>query len=150
MTFVFTSFGLDLTSYSATSEPDSALSRLLNGCTALKPDERALAVESSEEIEFFYHEAATADRYNDSDVPDDPEEEVDFHYIAFVKSNQNGHIYQMDGDCKGPIDLGDIMPDGEDMLGESMLKVVKGFMKEDPDNLHFHLMALCSNGPIHK
>lgn len=136
------------THHSAPSDPSSALSKLLNQCTPLKPDGRALAIESSKEIEFFYHEAATADRYNDSEVPDDPEEEVDFHYIAFVKSSGNGHVYQMDGDCKGPIDLGGIVPEGEDMLGESMLKVVKGFMKEDPDNLHFHLIALCSDGPI--
>ena len=34
------------------------------------------------------------------------EDEVDFHYVCFVKSSKTGHLYELGGDRKGPVDHG--------------------------------------------
>lgn len=78
----------------------------------------------------------------DSDVPTNPEDEVDFHYITFVKSHRSGHLYEMDGDRKGPIDKGPLGQD-EDILSENALRIVREYLeREDGGNLGFSLMVL--------
>lgn len=42
----------------------------------------------------------------DSEVRANPEDEVDFHYVCFVKSHRNDHLYELDGNRKGPVDWG--------------------------------------------
>lgn len=84
------------------------MSRLLEAGVPLKPEERALALEDSKELEAAY---ASVARKGDTQAPASPEDEVDFHYICFVKSHKNGHLFQMDGDRNGPIDLGHIGSD---------------------------------------
>ncbi|KAK4180348.1 putative ubiquitin carboxyl-terminal hydrolase [Triangularia setosa] len=39
----------------------------------------------------------------DSEVPEDLEEEVDFHYACFVKSHKDGHLYKLNRNWKGPM-----------------------------------------------
>jgi ubiquitin carboxyl-terminal hydrolase L3 len=75
-------------------------------------------------------------------VPDDPEEEVDYHYICFA-SGSNGHVYELDGDRNGPVDRGILLGDSEDMMGEGMLAYVRAFMRRyEHENMSFNLMAL--------
>lgn len=77
-----------------------------------------------------------------SAVPENAEDDVDYHYICFVKSQSTGHLYELDGDRKGPVDLGFLPPD-EDLLGSSVLRVVKDFIaRENGQNPNFSLMAL--------
>jgi ubiquitin carboxyl-terminal hydrolase L3 len=79
----------------------------------------------------------------DSAVPDNAEEEVDFHFICFVKSPKNGHIYELDGDRKGPVDRGPLLGPDEDMLAEGGLNIVREFIqRENEVNFNFSLMAL--------
>lgn len=68
---------------------------------------------------------------------------MDFHYVCFVKSQKDGHLYQLDGDLKGPVDLGPL-PDGEgDLLEEGALRYIRKFIaREDGSNVNFGLMAL--------
>jgi ubiquitin carboxyl-terminal hydrolase L3 len=78
----------------------------------------------------------------DSNVPDSAEDEVDFHYVCFVKSHKNGHLFQMDGDRKGPIDRG-ILSGPEDVLAEGGLSFVREFIeRESGRNPSFSLLAL--------
>lgn len=78
----------------------------------------------------------------DSAVPDDPEEEVDYHYICFT-SGSNGHIYELDGDRNGPVDRAVLLENGEDMIGGRMLEHIRAFMRiYEHENMRFNLMAL--------
>lgn len=79
----------------------------------------------------------------DSDVLDDPEEEVDFHYVCFVKSHKDGHLYELDGDRKGPVDWG-VFTD-EDLLSEKGLRVIREFVGQvEKDGGGFSLLALAT------
>lgn len=79
----------------------------------------------------------------DSTVPDNAEDEVDFHYVCFVKSHKNGHLYLMDGDRKGPIDRGPLLAPQEDVLAEGGLSVIREFIRrEKGGNPQFSLLAL--------
>ena len=76
-------------------------------------------------------------------MPDNAEEEVDFHFVCFVKSSKNGHIYELDGDRKGPVDRGILSRPDEDMLAEGCLNIVREFIQRENDvNFNFSLMAL--------
>lgn len=78
----------------------------------------------------------------DSKVPTSAETEVDFHYVCLVKSQEDGHLYEMDGDRKGPVDRGIVGP-GQDVLGEGALATVRQFIeREDGGNANFSLLVL--------
>ena len=107
-------------------------------CIPLNPQERALALEASEELEAAHFEAA---QQGDTAAPASAEDEVDFHYVCFAKS-RSGRLYELDGGKKGPINRGLIPPD-EDLLGPGALKLIKEYLeREGSGNLNFSLMAL--------
>ncbi|KAG8909395.1 ubiquitinyl hydrolase 1 [Tulasnella sp. 408] len=124
-------------------EPDSTLAEILQKAEPLTPKSRALSLEDSDDLEKAH---AAAAQKGDSAVPEDPEDEVDYHYICFVKSNKNGHLYQLDGDRKGPVDLEISLAEGEDLMEKKVLDILRGFIYgEDGDNQNFSLMALAAN-----
>lgn len=118
-------------------EPGSILARLLNKCVPLKPEDRALALEDSAELESAYASVASK---GETTAPA-AEDEVDFHYVAFVESHQNGHLYQLDGDRRQPVDLGDVAS-AEDVLADSCLGVIRDMVVDEGGDMHFSLMAL--------
>lgn len=119
---------------------DSTLAEILRKAEPLTPKSRALSLEDSEDLERAH---AAAAQKGDSAVPKNPEDEVDYHYICFVRSSKNGHLYQLDGDRKGPVDLGITLAEGEDLKEEKVLNVLRGFIfGEDGANQNFSLMAL--------
>jgi ubiquitin carboxyl-terminal hydrolase L3 len=101
-----------------------------------------LALEADPGLEQAYGEVALD---GDTAAPDNPEDEVDYHYICFVKSHKNGHLYQLDGDRKQPIDLG-TMEIGDDALSESCLHVIRSMIESEDGNVNFSLMALVPTG----
>ena len=72
--------------------PESTMAQIIFSRIPLAPDDRAKAIEDSEEIESAYRIAALQ---GDSEVPENAEDEVDFHYdyVCFVKSSKTGHLY---------------------------------------------------------
>ncbi|KLU81499.1 ubiquitin C-terminal hydrolase L3 [Magnaporthiopsis poae ATCC 64411] len=67
---------------------------------------------------------------------------VDHHYICFAKSPKDGHIYELDGDLKGPVSWADLGTE-DDLLGEAALAVVREFIRKGPgDGGSFSLLAL--------
>ncbi|KAK1753576.1 putative ubiquitin carboxyl-terminal hydrolase [Echria macrotheca] len=121
---------------------DSHLRRLLDACASLKPTERASVLEGDEELESIYNEFALQ---GDSEVPANPEDEVDFHYVCFVKSQRSGHLYELDGDRKGPMDLGQLDPH-DDMLSDKALDVVRRFVGQIKSSTGVGLLALAPSG----
>lgn len=75
-------------------------------------------------------------------MPTNAEDEVDFHYVCFVKSNINGHLYELDGDRKGPKDRGRLELN-EDVLSDGGRKAIREFIqREHGQNSNFSLLAL--------
>lgn len=102
--------------------------------------ERAEALENSSELERIH---ATAALQGDTEPPADAEEEVDFHFICFVLSQSDGHVYELDGDRKGPVDHGPILKADEDLVGKGSLNLVRSYIeREDGLDDRFSLMAL--------
>lgn len=119
--------------------PDSTLSRLLAKCAPLIPRDRAQVVEDDLAIESAYKFVALQ---GDSEVPANPEDEVDFHYVCFVKSHKDGHLYELDGDRKGPVDRGPLDPE-DDVLAECGLGVIQDFIqREKGQDMNFSLLVL--------
>ena len=118
--------------------PGSIIDGLLKSVTPLKPEERALALEGSKELAEAY---ASVARKGSTEAPD-ADSQVNHHYIGFVKSHKDGHLYHLDGDRKRPVDLGQLGPE-EDVLGEGAFKVVREMIASfGGENLGFSLMAL--------
>ena len=106
----------------------------------MKPADRAQVLEDDAELESAYKMVALQ---GDSEVPENPEDEVDFHYICFVKSDKDGHLYEMDGDRKGPVDREARLGADEDVLDERSLDVIREFMqRENGHYVGFSLMVL--------
>ena len=75
-------------------------------------------------------------------MPENAEDEVDFHYVCFVKSSKTDHLYELDGDRKGPVDHG-MLKGGGDLLSGEALKVIQKFIsREKGANVNFSLLAL--------
>jgi ubiquitin carboxyl-terminal hydrolase L3 len=120
------------------------LHKLVEESPSLPASEQTLLLEDSEFLEGAYRSVAIQ---GDSAVPEDAEAEVDYHYICFVCSDENHHVYQLDGDRIGPIDRGVLFPEGEDLLGEGMRLYLRSFTKRyEEENMSFNLMALVASG----
>ncbi|KAJ4301695.1 ubiquitinyl hydrolase 1 [Kalmusia sp. IMI 367209] len=118
---------------------DSHLHRLLEKCQPLEPVHRAETLENDAELESAYKAVALQ---GSSKVPTNAEDEVDFHYVCFVKSNKNGHLYELDGDRKGPKDRGILEPH-EDLLSDGGQNAIREFIqREQGQNSNFSLLAL--------
>ncbi|KAF5361707.1 hypothetical protein D9758_007292 [Tetrapyrgos nigripes] len=117
--------------------PDSAIARLLATITPLAPEERALALEASDEVEEAHRHAGNS---GVTSVPN-PEDDVDHHYLAFVKSHKNNRVYELDGMNKGPVETGVTLAEGEDVFGDAGRRLVKEMIERE-DNVGFSLTAL--------
>lgn len=94
-------------------------------------------MEDSDELESAYRKVASQ---GSSAAPDDPEAEVDYHYVCLVRSDKNGRLYELDGDRSGPIDRGAVLGPEEDVLAPGGLNVVREYVQSLQG--HFNLMAL--------
>lgn len=114
---------------------------MLDQCIPSPPQIRASHLENSTELEEVYKAAAIQGQ---SAIPEDAAAEVNFHYIAFVRSRVNGRLYELDGDRKGPRDLGVYVQEEKDLLeDESVRNIVRKYMEfEDGGDIGFNLMAL--------
>lgn len=127
---------IELTKFTA---PESTMPRVLSSCIPLIPAERAKIIEDSKEIDSAYRSVALR---GDSEVPENADDEVDFHYVCLVKSSKTGHLYELDGDRKRPVDHGPL-EGGGDVLSEEALKVVrKHISREQGANVNFGVLAL--------
>lgn len=102
-----------------------------------------MALEADIGLEEAYDAVA---RKGSTEAPENAEDEVDYHYICFVKSGKADHLYQLDGDRKQPLDLGP-MPTGNDVLADKCLDVIRGMIASEDGNMNFSLMALVPAEP---
>ncbi|KAF9530587.1 ubiquitin C-terminal hydrolase [Crepidotus variabilis] len=97
--------------------PGSDLDKLVKDATSLKPKERAELLYNSNILETVHKEAAQT---GDSRPPavGDP---VDYYFTAFIKG-KNGHLWEMEGWRKGPLDRGGL-GDDEDLMSKKALNL---------------------------
>ncbi|KAK2061062.1 ubiquitin carboxyl-terminal hydrolase, family 1 [Colletotrichum caudatum] len=119
--------------------PASLLDSLLSIAAPMDPAQAAMVLEGSQELEYAYASVATK---GDTPAPDSAEDDVNYHYICYVKSPDTGHLYELDGDRKGPVDRG--IPDENEKvdLGAKSLDIVRQFITQGGDDIGFNLMAL--------
>lgn len=118
---------------------DAMISKLIaQSKTIDTTDGRAALLEESPEFEAA-HASVCDDGETDAPAADDP---IDFHYVALVKSQKDGHLYELDGRRKGPIDLGKLA-DNEDALSQLSLDKVREFMNREVESGgYFSIIAL--------
>ncbi|KAI8653648.1 Ubiquitin carboxyl-terminal hydrolase [Fusarium sp. Ph1] len=118
--------------------PKSHLASLLTSVEPLRYLDRAAVLEEDEQPESIYKTIALQ---GDTEVPENAEDEVDFHYVCFAKSHKNGHLYELDGDRKGLIERGALDQD-DDVLSERALGVILEFIRGVGKDISFSLLAL--------
>ncbi|SMR58706.1 unnamed protein product [Zymoseptoria tritici ST99CH_1E4] len=124
-------------------QPGSELERFINAAVPLSPADRAALIENSDVIANAHASAAaTGDT-----APPEAGDDVDLHYVCFVKSEKSGKLWELDGRRKGPLDRG-VLSEGEDVLSEKGLDVgVRAFLKREEEasgggELRFSLITL--------
>jgi ubiquitin carboxyl-terminal hydrolase L3 len=75
----------------------------LRECAGKPAEEYARALEERVEVEAAY---TLASIYAQSTSPENADDEVDFHFIAIVNSPESGHVSELDGDLRAPLDMG--------------------------------------------
>lgn len=125
------------------TEPGSAIAQLLEQCVPLGPHERTRALEASAELERVHTAAALKGDTAPSPTPD---AHTDCGYVCLVRSQKSGHLYLLDGGRKGPVDLGIVFSEDDDMLSPSVAAALhKWFEREDGESINFSLLALVKN-----
>jgi ubiquitin carboxyl-terminal hydrolase L3 len=123
-------------------EPQSDLAKLIHDAIPLAPTERADLLYSSEVLEHAHQNAASQGQTNAPDAEDN----VDLHYVCFVKDQNNNHLWELDGRRKGPLDRGVLDPE-DDVLSEKALDLsVRKFLHREQaapgGELRFSLVTL--------
>jgi len=125
-------------------EPGSDLDQLLKQAIPLKPDDRADLLYESKALENAHQNAASS---GDTAAPS-ADARVDLHFVCFVKAD-DGHLWELDGRRKGPLDRGTLTP-GKDLLSDEALNLgVRSFLQREEKagggDLRFSLIALASS-----
>lgn len=94
---IITSSGSD----SPCADPSSALAKIFTDCKDLSPDERGKYLETCKALEAAHTSTAQGGQTAAPDIND----EVDFHFSAFVAGEVDGQrsIIELDGGRKAPV-----------------------------------------------
>lgn len=123
-----------------TTEPDSALDKLLKKATPLDPAARTQLLETSPDLARAHHTAASQ---GDTAAPA-ATDDVDLHYVCFVKGD-DGTLWELDGRRKGPLARGHLDA-GEDVLSEKALTVgPRKFIEAGGEDIRFNAVVLAAS-----
>ncbi|KAF2466406.1 ubiquitin C-terminal hydrolase L3 [Lindgomyces ingoldianus] len=119
----------------------SFVDKLMEEAVPLKSKERADLLYNSEELERLHKEAAQT---GDSRPPT-IEEDVLYGFTAFVKG-KDGHLWEMEGWRKGPVDRG-LLAEEEDVLSTKALELgpLRIINREKASEGRFSVIALSTN-----
>ncbi|KAK0632361.1 hypothetical protein B0T14DRAFT_504003 [Immersiella caudata] len=121
--------------------PGGLLDKIRTEALPLRLEERAKMLYDSQEFEDA-HSACAA--LGDTVSPEALSQDPFGHYVAFVKVN--GHLWELDGDRKGPIDRGELGED-EDVLSPKAMELgLKRIIKVEEESgvgdIYFSALAL--------
>ncbi|KAK3691809.1 ubiquitinyl hydrolase 1 [Vermiconidia calcicola] len=126
-------------------QADSDLDTLIKNAVPLKPLQRAELLEETDALETA-HQAAAAT--GDTAAPN-AEDNVDLHFVCFVKSQESGHLFELDGRRKGPLDRGALEADEDVLSAAALEKGVRAFLKREEQagggELRFSLIVLAES-----
>jgi ubiquitin carboxyl-terminal hydrolase L3 len=119
--------------------PGSPLDQLLRQAIPLDPFGRINLLETSDTLELMHTSAAIQ---GDTVAPN-ANDDVELHYVCFVKSSKDGHLYELDGARNGPVDKGALAED-EDVLGDKARAVIQEYIDREKEsgNIQFSLVSL--------
>lgn len=122
--------------------PNSTLDLIRAEALPKTMEDRAKVLEDSDAFEKAHAEAALL---GDTKTPSlAGEGHLGQHFVAFVKG-KDGHLYELEGDRKGPLDRG-LLAEDEDVLSEKALeRGLGGLMRIESENggdLRFSAIAL--------
>ena len=106
--------------------------KFLKETKELDENERAKRLETNKDIESGHQAVAELGQSSIEDV-----EDVNLHFLCFTV--KGGHLYELDGRKKFPINHG---PSSPETLLYDAVAVIKEFMKRDPDNVRFNIIVL--------
>lgn len=116
--------------------PGSYLEGFFANVKGKNPEEIGAYLEGDTTLEAVHEDAAAGGQ---SEIPDDLEN-ITLHFICFCM--QDGCLYELDGRKRHPINHG---PTSDGTLLEDAVNVVKDFMKRDPDNINYTMVALSAS-----
>lgn len=102
--------------------------------------DRANLLYNSEPLENAHQSSA---QEGQSTAPADLDD-VDLHFVCFVKNQKTNHLWELDGRRKGPLDRGLLDPE-DDVLSEKALDLgPRKFMKREADagEMRFSILTL--------
>jgi len=118
-------------------QPGSWLDHFQTTCPAsMDPVEKAERLEQDSKIATL-HDEATSSEQNSTHRPD-LHERVITHFIAFVRGADN-QLYELDGRKAGPVPHGTT---SQATLLPDACKIIQQFMKQDPTEVRFTILAL--------
>ncbi|KAI7825984.1 ubiquitin carboxyl-terminal hydrolase isozyme L3 [Gamsiella multidivaricata] len=110
----------------------SIIETFLKRTIEMSPAERAKALEEDKAWAHVHEGHASTGQTATPDLADD----VDLHYVCLIE--RDGHLYELDGNKPYPINHGTT---SKDTFLLDAIKVAKEFVKRDPDNLNFSVIA---------
>lgn len=121
---------------------DTDLHKLVQSAIPLNPTERAELLYESQALENAHQSAA---QQGQSTAPG-AEDDIDLHYVCFVKNEKDNHLWELDGRRKGPLDRGSLDAN-EDVLSEKALDLgPRKFLEREKNTpggeLRFSIVAL--------
>ncbi|CAB4010722.1 Ubiquitin carboxyl-terminal hydrolase isozyme L3 [Paramuricea clavata] len=109
------------------------LKSFIESTETLTPDEKAVKLETDESMIEAHDNFA---QEGQTEAPS-REDHVNLHFVALVE--KDGHLYELDGRKKFPINHG---PSSTETFLEDAARVCREYMKRDPDNVRFTVIAL--------
>ncbi|KAI1316187.1 Ubiquitin carboxyl-terminal hydrolase isozyme L3 [Mortierella claussenii] len=108
------------------------MEQFLKKTVDLFPAERAKALEEDKTLASVHESHASTGQTETPDIAD----EVDLHYVCLIE--RDGHLYELDGNKPYPINHG---ATSQDTFLINAIKVAQEFVKRDPENLNFSVIA---------
>ena len=112
---------------------DSYIEKFMNSTSGKSPDEVAQFLNEDDGLEATHEVAANEGQTAQVDI----DEPVNNHFVCL--SHVDGHLYELDGRKKGPVNHGKTSP--ATLLADACA-VVKEYMARDPEEVRFTIVAL--------
>ncbi|KAI1168422.1 putative ubiquitin carboxyl-terminal hydrolase [Nemania serpens] len=122
-------------------EKDTPLATLISQSVPLPPAERAALLEKTPALAAAHHEAASQGQTAAPDARDD----VDLHYVCFVKTDGDGTLWELDGRRRGPIARGTLAADEDVLSDKALLWGPLKFLERGGGDMRFSCVALAGS-----
>ncbi|CAK9026923.1 unnamed protein product [Durusdinium trenchii] len=113
--------------------PESPIGKFLENIKGKTPKEAGLALVDATDL----HSASEASARGGQTAAPEATADVDAHFICFIE--KDGDLYELDGNKAFPINHG---PTAGDLLAAAAQVIKAKFMDQDPESVHFNMMAL--------